>query len=109
MNCKDADRMIPLFLDDELDNQGLSDFLNHIDKCPECKEELTIQFLVKVGMQRLEDGNNFNLKNELDGILGKARKKLRFRRYISFSGLMLELLVLALLVVTVVLAFSLGI
>ena len=101
--------MIPLFLDDELDNQGLSDFLNHIDNCPDCKEELTIQFLVKVGMQRLEDGNNFNLKNELDGILGKARKRLKFRRYVSFTSLMMELMVLALLVVTVVLAFSLGI
>ena len=107
MTCKDADRMIPLFLDDELDNQGLSDFLNHIDNCPDCKEELTIQFLVKVGMQRLEDGNNFNLKSELDGILVKARKKLKFRRYVSFTSFMMELMVLALLVVTVVLAFSL--
>ena len=107
MTCKDADRMIPLFLDDELDNQGLSDFLNHIDNCPDCKEELTIQFLVKVGMQRLEDGNNFNLKSELDGILVKARKKLKFRRYVSFTSFMMELIVLALLVVTVVLAFSL--
>ena len=109
MTCKDADRMIPLFLDDELDNQGLSDFLNHIDNCPDCKEELTIQFLVKVGMQRLEDGNNFNLKNELDGILAKARKKLKIRRYFAFTSLMMELMVLALIVVTVVLAFSLGI
>ena len=108
MTCKDADRMIPLFLDDELDNQGLSDFLNHIDRCPDCKEELTIQFLVKVGMQRLEDGNNFNLKSELDGILVKARKKLKIRRYVAFTSFMMELLVLALTVVTVVLAFSLG-
>ncbi|MCR5558025.1 MAG: zf-HC2 domain-containing protein [Butyrivibrio sp.] len=109
MTCKDADRMIPLFLDDELDNQGLSDFLNHIDSCPDCKEELTIQFLVKVGMQRLEDGNNFNLKNELDGILAKARKRLKIRRYVAFTSFMMELMVLALLVVTVVLTFSLGI
>jgi hypothetical protein len=108
MNCKDAERMIPLFLDDDLDNQGLSDFLNHIEKCSDCREELTIQFLVKVGMQRLEDGNNFNLKNELDTILTKARKKLRFRRYMAFTSFMLELLVLAMVVVTAVLAFSMG-
>ena len=109
MTCKESDRMIPLFLDDELDNQGLSDFLNHIENCPDCKEELTIQFLVKVGMQRLEDGNNFNLKSELDVLLGKARKKLKIRRYVVFSSFILELLVLALTIVTVVLAISLGV
>jgi hypothetical protein len=59
-------------------------------------------------MQRLEDGNNFNLKNELDSILGKARKRLKIRRYVAFTSFMMELLVLALTVATVVLAFSLG-
>ena len=108
MTCKDTDRMIPLFLDDELDNQGLSDFLNHIEQCPECKEELTIQFLVRTGMQRLEDGDNFNLSDELDYILRTARKRLKLRRYVIFTSFMMELLVLALTVVTVVLAFSIG-
>lgn len=109
MTCKESDRMIPLFLDDELDNQGLSEFLNHIESCPDCKEELTIQFLVKVGMQRLEDGNNFNLKSELDGLLFKARKKLKIRRYVVFSSLILELLAVAMIIVTVVVAISTGV
>ena len=109
MTCKESDRMIPLFLDDELDNQGLSDFLNHIESCPDCKEELTIQFLVKVGMQRLEDGNNFNLKSELDGLLLKARKKLKIRRYVVFSSYILELLAVAMIIVTVVVAISTGV
>ena len=109
MTCKESDRMIPLFLDDELDNQGLSDFLNHIESCPDCKEELTIQFLVKVGMQRLEDGNNFNLKSELDGLLLKARKKLKIRRYVVFSSFILELLAVAMIIVTAVVAISTGV
>ncbi len=108
MTCKDADKAIARFLDDDLDNRELADFLNHIETCPECKEELTIQFLVKVGMQRLEDGNTFNLKAELDMLLRDARKKLLGRRYLVLTSYILELLVLALAAATVVLAFTIG-
>ena len=108
MTCKDTDKAIALFLDDDLDNQELSDFLNHIDECPECREELTIQFLVKVGMQRLEDGNTFNLKEELNGLLRDARKRLKGRRYMVFASYVLQFLVLALSIATVILAIAIG-
>jgi hypothetical protein len=107
MNCKDAEKMISPFLEDDLDNRDLAEFLNHMDKCPECREELTIQFLVLVGMKRLEDGNTFNLKQELDNMLRDARKKLRVRKYLKAMSLLLELLVAAMTVATVVLAFAL--
>ena len=85
MNCKEADKLIPLFLDDDLDNRELSEFLSHVETCPGCKEELTIQFLVKVGMKRLEDGNTFNLRNELDALLLDANKRLTTRKYLVLS------------------------
>ena len=107
MNCKDIDRLIPAFLDDDLSNQELTGFLNHIDTCGECKEELTIQFLVREGMQRLEDGDTFNLRDELDGIIKSAKRRLTFRRHLIFTLYMLELFVAALAVFTIVLALSL--
>ena len=108
MTCKEADKLIPSFLDDDLDNQELSEFLDHIDNCPECKEELTIQFLVKVGMRRLEDGNTFNLRDELDNLLKDAKKKLKFRKKLVLSSYCLELAVLIMSVVTFVLAVIIG-
>ena len=65
MNCKDAEKKIPYFLQDELDGSKLEEFLEHMENCPECKEELSIQFLVAEGLERLEKGNNFNLQKEL--------------------------------------------
>ena len=65
MNCKDAEKKIPYFLQDELDGSKLKEFVEHIDACSECKEELSIQFLVAEGLERLEEGNNFNLQEEL--------------------------------------------
>ncbi len=55
MDCKDEEKMIPVFLQDELDIKVLNQFIEHIDGCPECMEELSIQFLVAEGLERLED------------------------------------------------------
>ena len=107
MTCKDAEKLIPLFLDDDLDNQDLADFLDHVETCPECKEELTIQFLVKVGMQRLEDGNTFNLAGELNSLLKDARKRLRHRKYLVVTSYVLEIAVAALGVIAIALAIAL--
>ena len=107
MNCKDAEKMISPFLEDDLDNRDLTAFLEHMETCPECREELTIQFLVLVGMKRLEDGNTFNLKKELDNMLRDSRKKLRVRKYLVAMSLLLELLVAVMTVATVVLAVTL--
>jgi len=96
MNCKEADKLIPLFLDDDLDNHELAEFLAHVETCADCKEELTIQFLVNVGMKRLEDGNTFNLRNELDALLLDANKRLTVRKYLVFSSYLLQAVVLAL-------------
>ena len=106
MTCKDAEKLIPLFLDD-VDNKELAEFIDHIDNCPECKEELTIQFLVKTGMQRLEDGNTFNLKQELLILIKNAKKRLKFRRNLFLFSILLELAVAVLAVTAVILAFAL--
>jgi hypothetical protein len=107
MNCIESQKLIQEFLDDDLDNRDLADFLGHVDSCPECKEELTIQFLVKVGMQRLEDGNTFNLSKELDHLLLESRKKLTARRYLVFLSFGLEIAVAAMFAICILLLIAL--
>ena len=101
------EKLIPQFLDDDLDNQDLADFLDHIDNCPECKEELTIQFLVRVGMQRLEDGNTFNLVKELERELADAKKKMHRRKTLVLISYILEIAVAAMFALCLLLAISL--
>lgn len=101
------EKLIPQFLDDDLDNQDLSDFLDHIDSCPECKEELTIQFLVRVGMQRLEDGNTFNLVQELERELADAKRKMHRRKTLVLVSYVLEISVAALFAIVILLAIAL--
>ena len=107
IECKQMEKLIPQFLDDDLDNQDLADFLDHIDNCPECKEELTIQFLVRVGMQRLEDGNTFNLVKELDRELAEAKKKMHRRKTLVLISYVLEIAVAAMFALCLLLAIAL--
>ena len=76
MTCKEVEKTIPLFLEDDLDTDDLREFLEHIEQCKECEEELSIQFLVLEGLSRLEAGNVFDLKNELDFQMEEAEHAL---------------------------------
>ena len=80
VNCKDAEKKIPYFLQDEMDGSMLKEFVKHVDACPECREELSIQFLVAEGLERLEKGNNFNLQEELLMKLEDAEHRITINR-----------------------------
>ncbi|MBR1670403.1 MAG: zf-HC2 domain-containing protein [Butyrivibrio sp.] len=107
MKCSDIQKLIPAFLDDDLDNQDLSLFLSHVESCSECREELTIQFLVSVGLKRLEDGKTFNLNKELDNLLSDSRRKLGARKYLVFISYVLEIAVAALFALCLLLLIAL--
>ena len=79
MDCKKTVKLIKPFLKDDLDTEDLRDFLAHVEFCDECKEELTIEFLVQEGIKRLETGNVFDLGKELDNCMNNAGKNLRVR------------------------------
>ena len=95
--------MIPAFLEDELDTEDLHEFIEHIDKCNECKEELSIQILVSEGMARLETGNVFDLQNELAARIVNAEHALKVRENMKWLLHMLEGLVVVLLITLIAL------
>ena len=61
MDCKEFMRLIPIWLEGKLDGKRGTRFLEHMEGCTDCNEELHIQYLVKEGTARLESGGNFNL------------------------------------------------
>ena len=103
MNCKEVEKMIPLFLEDELDTEDLHEFLEHMKRCNECNEELSIQFLVSEGMARLETGNVFDLQNELKLQMDDAEHTLKFRESMQWLLYALEGLVVVLLITLIAL------
>lgn len=98
MDCKEFEKRIHDFIDWKLDYPSLKRFCGHMEKCENCKEELVIQFLVTEGIQRLEDGNAFDLQSELEQRLDEARRRLRFHGKILHFGIALEILAAVLLI-----------
>lgn len=106
MKCKATEKLIPLFLNDELDTDDLREFVEHIDKCELCREELTIQFLVQEGLARLESGNVFDLQRELKMHMESAEHTLKMRENMKLFLLGLEgLVVVAALTLIALLVF----
>lgn len=98
MDCKEFERLIPDFISDKLDYQNLKRFNSHREHCENCREELTIQFLVTEGVQRLEDGSAFDLQGELRGHLEESNKRVRRHDTFMRVGLVLEIAAVGLLV-----------
>lgn len=106
MKCKEAEKLIPLFLDEDLENEDLREFMEHIEKCEECKEELTIQFLVLEGVARLETGNVFDLQKELKMRMDDSEHSLKTRENMQWVLYALEGLVgVAVLAIILLLIF----
>lgn len=83
MTCKEAEKEIPLFLTDSLDEERLAEFVGHIKECKECEEELAIQYLTVEGLARLERGASFLLEQELAVKLRRADRRIRFNRRVE--------------------------
>ncbi len=105
MNCKEVEKMIPLFIEDKLDTEDLRDFLEHIHNCKECEEELSIQFLVSEGLSRLETGNVFDLQSELRIQMDDAHSSLKFRENMQWLLYGLEGIVVILIITLLLLLF----
>ena len=105
MNCKDVEKLIPLFVEDQLDTEDLREFVDHINSCKECEEELTIQLLVTEGLQQLESGNAFNLQDDFKIHIADAEHTLKVRENMKWLLFGLEGLVVVLLLAILFLIF----
>lgn len=85
MNCKRCEKLIPRFMNNSLDIDDLREFIEHVEDCPNCKEELTIEFLVKEGLNSLEKGETFDLNGELKRRMLSSNN--RVKRFEGFEWL----------------------
>jgi len=94
MRCNDINKIIPFFLNNKLNQQEAEPFLRHLEHCHVCMEELEIQYLLEVGMKRLEDGGNFNLKEEMNDKIKQMELKIRRQKILLKVKRFVELLVM---------------
>ena len=102
MNCKDTERMIPLFLTNELNNKDLNYFLMHVENCTECMEELTIQYLVMTGTSIIEEGKSFNLRKALNELISNATRKVNKWKILMLLSYFAEIIILIIMLIILI-------
>ena len=105
MDCKEVQKNITAFLDDELDGRSSESFLGHIKECPECREELSKQYLVREGTARLEEGGSFDLNKDLEDLITSSSQKIQNRRIAAFCIYSLEFIAIIAVIFILVLVF----
>jgi predicted anti-sigma-YlaC factor YlaD len=105
MDCKKAQSLVTLYIGKKLDDKETEEFLNHIDHCKECHEELEIYFTVHFALQKLDEDKDvsYNIQKMLKDDEEARRRKIRRRkvlRYSCWGTLLLAELILVLVLFT---------
>jgi len=100
MTCKEISGMIPAFFDDTLDNESLRVFLNHLDRCKTCREELEIQYLVIRVFNHMDAGGEVNLSRDLPAYIEQERRLLLKRERLAAAAGMMEIAAVITFVIT---------
>ncbi|MCI8951557.1 MAG: zf-HC2 domain-containing protein [Lachnospiraceae bacterium] len=84
MECKEAERLVMPYIQDELPTSVLEEFLEHVEACPDCQEELEIYFTVAEGLRHLEEETgNYNIKGEMERVLEASHQRVSITRMVK--------------------------
>ncbi len=93
MNCIEFEKSVPDFCHKKMDFISTKQFIGHLRSCPNCKEELNIQFLIEEGLNRLEEGGALDLQKEIVELVKEAEKNVRTHEKVLKAGKAVELVV----------------
>ncbi len=94
MECREAQRCVQAFLKDELDRRTAEKFVEHVQDCDECMEELTIEYLLLEGISRLENADDIDVRSELEEKLDRVRHRKKMYSRLK-TGLFLLVCIIA--------------
>ncbi|MFQ9393383.1 MAG: anti-sigma factor family protein [Lachnospiraceae bacterium] len=86
MDCKTAQSLVIPYINDQLSDEETEDFLEHIENCKECYEELEIHFTVHYALQKLDEDDkiSFNIPKMLKENLRDTKNRIHRRK--DFHG-----------------------
>lgn len=56
-SCREIEKMVMPYINHQLDEVQLEQFLKHIKSCSSCREELEIYYTVSLGLRQLDSGS----------------------------------------------------
>ena len=82
MDCKTAQSLVIPYINGQLSDEETEDFLDHIENCKECYEELEIHFTIHYALQKLDEDDkvSFNIPKMLKENLRDTKNRIRRRK-----------------------------
>ena len=103
MTCKEVEQMIMPYINDELTDKQLGPFLEHINACKSCYEELEIYYTIYAGLSQLDGENEGrDMHNILQEALHASEQRVRGRVFFNLYYLASQVLAMAALVAIIV-------
>lgn len=89
LTCKEAEKMVMPYIDNQLSESELEAFVNHVRHCPDCKEELEIYYTVSLGLKQLDSSSDiYDMNGALEESLDTSSliiRAVRLRKIISYA------------------------
>lgn len=106
MKCEDAIKNLDRFVNHNMTTKELAAFLEHVDSCPSCYEELETYYTVAIALHYLDqnDGEGYNIPLRLQHNMEEARHRVRREQRYYIVLHVLLLILIAVLIVMVVFA-----
>lgn len=102
MDCRTAESMVAGYINHTLKVDELEDFLDHIEHCPSCYDELETYFIVHEVTKQLdkkEEDDVSDFRELLEEDIRKSRRYIHKKRGIQFAaGMFTALLTVALVI-----------
>ncbi|MDD3338810.1 MAG: zf-HC2 domain-containing protein [Lachnospiraceae bacterium] len=86
MTCAEAERLVPAYLNNEIPQEKLEEFILHVKSCPSCYDELETYFTIYLAIQYLDDDkySSYNMKKLLEEDLHRKEAGIRKRRRLHY-------------------------
>ncbi|MCD8022492.1 MAG: zf-HC2 domain-containing protein [Lachnospiraceae bacterium] len=104
MNCNEARRMVVPFVKKELSERDTEAFLQHIESCEDCMDELDIYFVAYHALNAMDSGahDEFDFKKMLAEEIHSSKKAIRKRKAANIArGVLLGVAEVLLIICTV--------
>lgn len=100
MTCMEAEKKVIPYINDELSPMEVEDFLEHIETCEKCWEELEINYMVDVGLKKLDEADGtYDIVGDLRRKLEGSGKLLQKFLLVQVAGYAVHTLMTAALIV----------
>ena len=104
MTCTEAEKMVVPYIEDKLSLSELEEFMEHIETCENCREELEIYYMVDGGLKNLdEDNGTYDIAGDLKRKLTESRRVLKSLLMFRITRYAVRTLMAMSLIVTVLL------